>query len=90
MSKDLGKTKITAHSTEKYYDFPSRQDCGRIKKGLTGETVALLNDQHTLMENYIELHTIHTKMQRSLIPIMDKDLNFLFGTATESDLSTIC
>ena len=72
-----------------FYDFPSKQDSGRIIKGLKGQIVALLNDQHTLVENYIELHAIHTKMTRSLIPIIGKGLSYLFGTATESDLSTI-
>ena len=30
------------------------------------DLVALLNEQYTLVENYIELHAIHTKMKRSL------------------------
>ena len=41
------------------------------------------------MESYIDLHAIHSRVQRSLIPIIGKGLNFLFGTATESDLKTI-
>ena len=90
LSGDLGKAKITADSIEQFYDFLSKQDYGRIIKGLKGEIVALLHDQHTLVEKYIELHTIHTKMKRSLIPILGKGLNYLFGTATGSDLSTIC
>ena len=49
----------------------------------------MLNDQHTMVEYYIELHAIHTKIKRSLIPIIGKDLNCLFGTATESDLNAI-
>ena len=59
-------------------------------KGLIGEAVALLNGQHTLVENYTELHAIHTKMKRSPIPIIGKSLSYLFGTGTESDLNTIC
>ena len=58
--------------------------------GLKGEIVALHNDQHTLVENYIELHVIHTKMKSSLIPILGNSLSYLLGTATESDLNTIC
>ena len=61
----------------------------RIIKKFKGEIVALLNDQHTLVENYIELHAIHTKMKRSLIPIIGKGIRSLFGTATESDFNTI-
>ena len=57
---------------------------------MKGETVALLNDQHTLVENYIELHAIHTQMKRSLTPIIGKGLSYLFGTTTESVLNTIC
>ena len=53
------------------------------------QIVPLLNDQQTLVENYIELHAIHTKMKRSLIPIIGKGLSYLFGTATESDFNTI-
>ena len=41
------------------------------------------------MENYIDLHGIHTKIQRSLIPFIGKGLRFLFGTATEADLKVI-
>ena len=58
--------------------------------GLKGEIAALLNDQHTLVKNYIEVHAIHTKMKRSLIAVLGKGLSYLFGTATESDLNTIC
>ena len=47
-------------------------------------------DKVNLVGSYIDLHAIHSKVQRSLIPIIGKGLNFLFGTATESDLKTIC
>ena len=90
LSEDLGKAKINAHSIEQFYDFPSKQDYERVTKRLKGETVALLNYQHILVENYVELHATHTNMKRSLIPIIGKGLNYLFGTATESDLNTIC
>ena len=46
-------------------------------------------DKVNLVGSYIDLHAIHSKVQRSLIPFIDKGLNFLFGTATESDLETI-
>ena len=62
---------------------------GKRVMGLRGEIVALLNDLHTLVENYIELHAIHTKIKRLLIPIIGKSFNYLFGTATESNLNTI-
>ena len=52
--------------------------------------LALLNDQNILMETYIELHAMHTKMKRSLIPIIGKGLSYSFATATESNLNTIC
>ena len=90
LSQELGNARITAHSIEQFYDFPSKQDYGRIIKGLKCETVALLNEQHTLVEKGIELHAIHMKMKRSLIPIIGKGLIFIFGTATEADLNTIC
>ena len=90
LSEDLGKARITANTIEQFYDFPSKQDYGRIITGLKGKITALLNDQHTLVEKYIELHVIHTKMKRSLIPIIVKGLTYLFGTATESDLNTVC
>ena len=41
------------------------------------------------MENYTELHALHTKMKKSLIPIIGKGPSYLFKTATESDLNTI-
>ena len=90
MSEDLRKARITAHSIEQFYDFSSKQDYRRIIKGLKGKIVALQDDQHTLVANYIKLLTMHTKMKRSLIPIIGKGLSYLFGTATESDLNEIC
>ena len=50
-----------------------------------GEIEALLDDQHILVENYIKLHAINTKMKRSLILVIGKGFNYLFGTTTESD-----
>ena len=88
LSEDLGKVRGTAHSNEKFYDFPSKQDYGTVIKGIKGEIVALLNDQHTLVDNYIELHAIQTKVKRLLIPIICKGLSYLFRTTTESDLNT--
>ena len=89
LSEDLGKARITAHSIEEFYDFPSKQYYRGIIKGLKGEIVALQNGQHTLVENCIELHVIHTKMKRSLILIIGKDVSYIFGTDTEPDLNTI-
>ena len=89
LSEDLGKARITVHSIEQFYDFPSKQDYGRIIRGLKGENVALLNDQYTRMENYIELHAIQTRKKGTLIPIIGKGLGYLFGTAAESNLNTI-
>ena len=78
----LVKDRITAHSIEQFYDLPSKQDYRRIIKGLKGKIVSLLNDQHTLVENYLKLHNIHTKIKRSPIPIKGKGLSYLLGTAT--------
>ena len=77
LSEDLGNARITVHSIEKFYDFPLKQDYGRIIKGLKGETVALIDHQYNLVKNNIELHALHTKMKRSLIPMIGKDLNYL-------------
>ena len=90
MPEDLGKDRITAHIIEQFYDFLSKQDYGGIIKGLRGKIVAPLNGQHTLVQIYIELHAIHTKMIRSLTLVIGKSISYLFGTATESDLNTIC
>ena len=57
---------------------------------MKGEIVALVNDQHTVVENYIELHAIHTKMKWLLIPIIGDGPGYLFATATESDFKSIC
>ena len=88
--EDLGKAKITAYSIQQFYDFPSKQDYKGITNELKGEIVALQNDEQTLVANYVELHAKCTKMKRSLISIIGKGLNYLFGTATDSDLKTIC
>ena len=57
---------------------------------MKGEIVALQHGQHTLVENYIELHAIHTKMKSYLISIIGKGLSYLMRTTTESDLNPIC
>ena len=88
-SEDIGKARITAHSIEQFYDCPSKQDYRWIIKELKGEIVTQQKGQHTVVENYIEMHAIHTKMKR-VIPIICKGPSYLFGTATESDLKTIC
>ena len=41
------------------------------------------------MDGYTELHSMHNRKQRSLIPIIDMGLSYLFGIATQADLSTI-
>ena len=88
LSVDFVKDRIAAHSNEQFNDFLCKQDYEGIIKGLKAEIVGLLTDQHTLVENYIK--HIHTKFKRSLIPIIGKGLSYLFGTATEYDLNTIC
>ena len=90
LSEYLGGVVITDHSIEQFYNFPSKQDYGRITVGLKCEIVALQNDQHTSVENYIELHAITHKIKGSLIHIIGKGLSYLFGTVTEADLNTIC
>ena len=70
--------------------MPSELDYRGIITGFKGAIAAPQNDQHTLVENYIELYAIHIKMKRSLISKVGKGLSYLFGTATESDLKTIC
>ena len=42
-----------------------------------------------LVESYIDLHAIYTRIQRSLIPIIGKGLSFPFSTGTETDLKVI-
>ena len=43
-----------------------------------------------LVQSYINLHAIHTRIQGSLVLIIGKGLSVLFGTATEADLKVIC
>ena len=44
--------------------------------------------EKNLVDGYIELHSIHNRIQRSLVPINGKALSYLFGTTTQSDLRT--
>ena len=46
-------------------------------------------DKVNVVGSYIYLYAIPSRVKRSLIPIIGKGPNFLFGTATESDLKTI-
>ena len=89
LSQDLRNAQIAANSIQNFYDFPSKQDYHKIIKGLNSEISSLQDDRIALVHSYIELHSIHSRMVRSLIPIIGKGLSYLFGTATESDLKTI-
>ena len=80
---------MAAHTVDQLYESPSEQNFKSVIAGLKAEIVALQEDKVNLVGSYIDLHAIHSRVQRSLIPIIGKGLNFLFGTATESDLKTI-
>ena len=60
----MGKATIADHSIEQFYDFPSKQNYGQIIKRLKGEIVDLLNDQHTPVDNCIELHANTHKIKK--------------------------
>ena len=89
LSQDLRKAQIAANSIQIFYDFPSKEDYHKIIKGLSSEISSLQGDIIALVHSYIELHSIYSRMLRSLIPIIGKGLSYLFGTATKSDLRTI-
>ena len=48
------------------------------------------SDMETRKKDTDFLHAIHTKLKRSLIPIIGTGLSYLSGTATKSDLNVIC
>ena len=87
---DIRKAGIAAYTVYQLYKSPSKQDFKSVISGLKAEIIALQEDKVNLVGSYIALHTIHSMVQRSLIPIIGTGLNFLFGTITESDLKTIC
>ena len=89
LSNDLDKARTAAHTIDQFYEAPSKQDFRSVIAGLRAEIATLQKDQMNLVESYIDLHAIHTRIQRSLIPIIGKGLSFLFGTATEADLKVI-
>ena len=90
LPNDLDKPKTAAHTIDKFYEAPSKQDFRSVIAGLRAEIATLQKDQINLVESYIDLQDIHTRIQRSLIPNIGKGLNFLFDTATETDLKVIC
>ena len=89
LSNDLGKARTATDTIDQCYEAPSKQDFRSVIAGLRAEIATLQKDQINLVESYIDLQAIHTRIQRSLIPIIGKGLSFLFGTATESDLKVI-
>ena len=90
LSNDLDNARTAAHTIDQFYEAPSKQDFRSVIAGLRAEIVTLQKDQINLVESYIDMHAIYTRIQRSLIPIIGKVLSFLFGTATEADLKVIC
>ena len=91
LSDDLRKAGITAYTVDQLYESPSKQDFKSAIAGLEAEIIALQEDKVNLVGSYIDLHAIHSRVQRSLVSILGKGLNFILGpaTATESDLKTI-
>ena len=89
LSNDLDKARPAAHTIDPFYEASSKQDFKSVIAGLGAEIATLQNDQMNLVESYVDLHAIHTRIQKSLIPIIGKGLNFLSGTATEADLKVI-
>ena len=89
LSNDLDKARTAAHTIDQFYEAPSKQDFRSVIAGFKAEIATLQKDQMNLVESYIDLHAIHTRIQRSLISIIGKSLSFLFGTATEADLKVI-
>ena len=89
ISDDLRKAGIAVHTVDQHYKSP-KQDFKSVIAGFKVEIVVLQENIVNLVGSYIDLHAIHSRVQRSLIPIIGKGFNFLFGTATESDLKTIC
>ena len=72
LSDDLRKAGMATHTVDQLYESPSKQDIKSVIAGLKAEIVALQGDKVNLVGSYIDLHTIHLRVQRSLIPIMDK------------------
>ena len=86
----MRKAGIAAYTVDQLYESPSKQDFKSVIVGLNAEIVALQEDKVNLIGSYTDLYSVHSGVQRSLMPIIDKGLNFLFCTATESDLKTVC
>ena len=89
LSDDFKKVGLAAHTVHKLYESP-KQYFMSVIAGLKAEIVALQENKVYLVGRYIDLHAIHSRVQRSLIPVIGKGLNFLFGTATVSGLKTVC
>ena len=85
LADNIGKAQIAAYTIKQFYDHPSKHDFKNIITGLKKNSIPLQGDQVAIMGNCIELHSIHKRTKRSLIPIVGKCLSFLFGTATESE-----
>ena len=75
LSQDLRNAQIAANSIQNFYDFTSKQDYHKIIKGLNSEISSLQDDRIALVHSYVELHSIHSRMVRSLIPIIGKGLS---------------
>ena len=69
LSDDLGKAGIAAHTVDQLYESPSKQDFKFVIAGLKAEIIALQEDTFNLVGSYIDLHGIHSRVQRSMIPL---------------------
>ena len=88
LSNDLIATAGLAQDIIRRYDKPGKENYMNTFSNLRNE-FRLLTDTHDSIKNiFKDYKTLH-KNKRSVLPIVGKAMNFLFGVVTEESISTI-
>ena len=85
---DILKSSSLAQEVIKRYDRPGKENFMNIFSNLRSEFQSLMVTEVSILDTFKDYQTLH-RQKRSVLPIVGKAMNFLFGTITESDLSSI-
>jgi len=89
LSHDLVATAALAQQVVKQYGDSGKENFMNIFTSLRNE-FRLLTETHTyLRDTFLDYKRLHNRNKRAAIPIIGKMMNFLFGTLTEEDVSSI-
>ena len=88
LSNDILWTAGLAQQILRHYDKPGKENFMNTFSNLKHKFKLLMDTHNSLSDIFKDYRTLR-RQKRAVLPIVGKALNFLFGTVTEADLSSI-